>query len=253
MSSERLKRIHIIYGIFLSIAIVAAAVCLMAACVGIYRSGEQPFSREAVALAFGIISVPVYLCLGLIVLGFLLDLAFGKDDQKQKTVLQYSMIHKKLLAKADLVGCNEQIRSAIVTQQKSRILHRTVTVGLLAAGSIVFLCYALKPGSFHPSQINDSMIRAMYVLLPCMAAPFAYGIFAAFHARASLRKEIALLKLAPKLAEQVQPRKESRMLLPRLVLLAVGVGILLFGLFTGGTADVLTKAINICTECVGLG
>ena len=39
----------------------------------------------------------------------------------------------------------------------------------------------------------------------------------------------------------------------RFALLFIGVGILIYGYFAGGTADVLTKAINICTECIGLG
>ena len=39
----------------------------------------------------------------------------------------------------------------------------------------------------------------------------------------------------------------------RLALLCVGIGILVYGFFAGGTADVMTKAVNICTECVGLG
>ena len=37
------------------------------------------------------------------------------------------------------------------------------------------------------------------------------------------------------------------------MILAVAVSILIYGYMNGGTADVLTKAINICTECVGLG
>ena len=39
----------------------------------------------------------------------------------------------------------------------------------------------------------------------------------------------------------------------RWVILAVAVVFLIWGYCIGGTADVLTKAINICTECVGLG
>ncbi|MBR4862977.1 MAG: thioredoxin [Oscillospiraceae bacterium] len=39
----------------------------------------------------------------------------------------------------------------------------------------------------------------------------------------------------------------------RYALLVVAVSILVYGYFAGGTNDVLTKAINICTECVGLG
>ncbi|MBQ7330725.1 MAG: thioredoxin [Oscillospiraceae bacterium] len=39
----------------------------------------------------------------------------------------------------------------------------------------------------------------------------------------------------------------------RVALLVIGIGVLMYGFLSGGTADVLTKAINICTECVGLG
>ncbi|MBQ9859332.1 MAG: thioredoxin [Clostridia bacterium] len=39
----------------------------------------------------------------------------------------------------------------------------------------------------------------------------------------------------------------------RLALLAVGLFLLIYGFATGGIADVLTKAVNICTECIGLG
>ncbi|MBR6593976.1 MAG: thioredoxin [Clostridia bacterium] len=39
----------------------------------------------------------------------------------------------------------------------------------------------------------------------------------------------------------------------RLALLVIGAVLLTVGICMGGMADVLTKAINICTECVGLG
>lgn len=39
----------------------------------------------------------------------------------------------------------------------------------------------------------------------------------------------------------------------RISLVVLGLGLLITGAVTGGMADVLAKAINICTECVGLG
>lgn len=39
----------------------------------------------------------------------------------------------------------------------------------------------------------------------------------------------------------------------RISLAVIGLGLLITGAVTGGMADVLAKAINICTECVGLG
>ena len=47
--------------------------------------------------------------------------------------------------------------------------------------------------------------------------------------------------------------KDHKLLYLRLALLGVGIVIFAYGFFAGGTADVMTKAVNICTECVGLG
>ncbi|MBE6586468.1 MAG: thioredoxin [Ruminococcaceae bacterium] len=37
------------------------------------------------------------------------------------------------------------------------------------------------------------------------------------------------------------------------VILVVGLAFVVLGVLNGGMADVLGKAIRICTECIGLG
>ena len=93
MTKEKMKQIHLIYSIVLSVMLCIAGICLMVACVGTYRSGDQPFSRQSVAAAFSPIAVPVLLCLGLIIIGFLLDLFLPKNGKKssqkqEKTALR---------------------------------------------------------------------------------------------------------------------------------------------------------------------
>ncbi|MBO4940102.1 MAG: thioredoxin [Clostridia bacterium] len=39
----------------------------------------------------------------------------------------------------------------------------------------------------------------------------------------------------------------------RIALAAVGVVLVVVGIFNGGMADVLEKAVQICTQCIGLG
>lgn len=39
----------------------------------------------------------------------------------------------------------------------------------------------------------------------------------------------------------------------RISVLFIAVALVIYGFATGGYVDVLTKAINICTECIGLG
>jgi hypothetical protein len=39
----------------------------------------------------------------------------------------------------------------------------------------------------------------------------------------------------------------------RTVLLIAAIGLIIAGLFNAGARDVFSKAVRICTECVGLG
>ncbi|MBQ7139309.1 MAG: thioredoxin [Clostridia bacterium] len=39
----------------------------------------------------------------------------------------------------------------------------------------------------------------------------------------------------------------------RLLILCAAIVFILLGVMNGGAYDVLVKAINICTECIGLG
>ena len=40
---------------------------------------------------------------------------------------------------------------------------------------------------------------------------------------------------------------------PRLLLLAVSAALILYGILNGSMQDMFVKAVNICTECIGLG
>lgn len=139
------KRIHLLYSIVLTVMLLITGICLCVACMGIYLSGEQPFSREAVTAAFRYISVPVYLCIALAVGGLILD-----------TVL--------------------------------------------------------------PAEVKIQRGRK---------------------------------KVDPSPADPA--KKGHKLLYLRLALLGVSIAIFAYGFFAGGTSDVMTKAVNICTECVGLG
>ena len=39
----------------------------------------------------------------------------------------------------------------------------------------------------------------------------------------------------------------------KLIIVVAAIAAIILGAFMGGFADVLTKAVNICTECIGLG
>lgn len=50
------------------------------------------------------------------------------------------------------------------------------------------------------------------------------------------------------------PKDQKKLLRAiRIGAVVIAIGLLIYGFLTGGTADVETKAKNICTECIGLG
>ena len=256
MTNQRAMQFRRIYGIALSVMLAIAGLCLMAACYNIYHTGDGTFSREIVAAAFGEIAIPVYLCLAMVVVGFVLDWLLPAGKEKVNIIKNYNLVLERLHSKTDLTLCDTALQAQVAKEQKSWKLHKRISLILLVLGSLVFLYYGANGENFHQREITDSLIQAMYLLIPCMAVPFGYGVFAAHHRRNSMLREIQLLQQAganrsPAPAAAVRSGKAVSVV--RWVLLFVAVVILVYGYFAGGTADVLTKAINICTECVGLG
>lgn len=260
MSNKTSKHIHLIYSIVLSILLIVAGICLMVACVGIYNAGAKPFSPEAVAAAFSGIAVPVYLCLALILGGFILDGFLPGSKKKPALQKQHKAILNRLYDKADMRYAPPHIQAEIKTMQNRRKLFKGISLGLLGLGTVIFLIYGLNSSNFHQSEINSSMVKAMQIFIPCLAVPFGYGVFTAYYERKTLVREAELVKQvlagggkAEAPAQKAKKSCEKTLLIARCCLLAVGVAILVYGFVSGGTKDVLTKAINICTECVGLG
>lgn len=259
MTKENIVRIHRIYGILLSISIILAGVCLIAGCLSIYFTGDRTYSREIVAETFSSIAIPIYLCLTLTIGSFIWELLQPSKAPVHQNMKPFAFVLIRLYTKKDLSKCDDALLASINKERKSRKLHTIIRTVFICISSITFLSYALNGNHFHQSEINTSMIHAMWILLPCMAVPFIYAVFTAYHNNKSLQREIELVKQIPVAFEKQENDNsspistEKRENIVRYTLLLVGVVVLIYGFISGGTIDVLTKAINICTECIGLG
>lgn len=241
-----------LFGVVLSISVLLAGVCLMAGCVTVYLS-EGSYSRQAVSDVFPLIALPVCLCLALAVAGFVWEWVSPVATQKAKPPKAYEEMRRRLLKKKDLTDSNP----AIGAEQTRRKRLAAIRLALVCGGIGVFLCYALQGAHFHTTDINGSVIRAMWVALPCFGVPAGFAVYAAVLGERSLRREIDLLRSLPNAAtpgdDTPVKTRATALRVVRLLLLAVAVGALLYGWLAGGTVAVLAKAVNICTECIGLG
>ncbi len=253
MTEHAAARIRRICAYATTAALTAAGLCLIVQCQRIYRSGE--FTPELVAAYFAPIALPVWLSVILSAVGLLAELLLPVENTRLVSQRCQRWSLSRIQRRADLSAAEEPLLSQIEASRKTRRRDYLIAVtGCLIFG-VLFLTYAVNPRHYHTSQINSSMLRAMTVLLPYLAAVFSLCLWAVLRENRSMDKEIGLWKQLPVLSpapdRAVQPPRKLWSVKTAVVCCALAL--LLYGWFTGGTEDVLTKAVNICTECVGLG
>ncbi len=263
MSNNIRKRIHLFYNIALSAVIVITGARFIVACRGIYTAGKeaggQIYSRAAVAEAFAPMALCTYLCLALVIGGFILHFVLPVQAKKNVPEKNRRLILQRLQSKTDLNQCDPELQRRITRQQNLRLLHMIISAVLFVIASAAFLAYVCRPDIWPSiSEVTATMAESAFALLISMAIPTGYSIFTAYFCRSSLDKEIELMRTAAKQAPResipVTSAKNPQILLAvRYFILGLAVAFVIAGYSMGGVADVIGKAAKICTECVGLG
>lgn len=263
MTDTTKKRVHQFYGILVSVACVFAGICFIAACLNIYFGGQeaglsQLYTRQIVAENFTKIAGPVYTCLVLVLGGLVLNLALPLEKPRQKPEKNLPLILARLQEKTDLSSCSQAQKAAVSKEQTLRKNWVLCSGILLLGGFTIFLIHACNPGNWGTNS-TPSMVKAMETMFSFLATPCVFAILAAYHIRKSLAREIDLMKQIsaqfPKKAEKAEVKSSGRngIVIARMAILVIGILLVVLGACNEGTADILTKAVNICTECVGLG
>lgn len=332
MTQEKIKRIHLIYSIVMSVLIAVVGICFIVSCILIYHSGDRPFTRESVAAYFANIAIPVYICIAAVVGGFLLEQILPVEPKRLKGEVSQSTVLARLCRRLDLSACGYDLRNEIERQRRIRVIIKTVCTVLCVACAIPVMIYLLTPGNFTVEALNHDAFSAMLFsvcfFLDGVTICFACSILE----RISLQREIELVKFAMANGAMKNPENEdasdwSRWGKPlvqalstviailatvvfavsvlsinglvtaedvvtvtsiciigfllfvgalvlyfyffshrtdidwnkwllwgvRAVIAVIAVVFIIVGIVNGGMADVLYKAIRICTECIGLG
>ncbi len=267
MSQKNINRIHRIYGIVCGAVAVVAGLCFAISARQIYEAGlaqnAQPYTYETIGAAFSRIAIPVYLCLALVIGGIVLNILWPQPRKKVPAEKNLPLILARLQAKTDLEQCDAQLRSDITRQQNGRSLRRSLCIGLFALSTVLFVTYACNGRNWADISIqggvNQSMLKAFFAMVLCLLPTAGFGIYTAYACKRSLSREIELMRQANAAAPLSEPRaipcknRERAIVITRYAILTFALCIMVYGLMTGGTADVLAKAAAICTECVGLG
>ena len=240
--------------------VLAAAVLLFAAlligqCASIYRAGTSAgnltdagvrihdiYSREIVAERFGRIAWSFWLLLAALIAALMLR---RPEKEALAAPVGYQLAMRlKRVGKTPAMRA-EEIKRAIVTA--------LIGIGCVICAALT-LRLLLEKGRFDSTDLETVVPRLVGDVLPWTALAIAFLMTGAQLRHISLKKEIELSKDAPKRdVEPVKPAKSTVKNVARAALLAAAAALIVAGICNGGMFDVLVKAINICTECIGLG
>lgn len=252
-----MKKIHLIYGCIATVLIVALGIALMASCLDIYRSApSQPYSAQAVAQRFQKITVLVYAVIVAVAGGIVLNLALPLDKPRIKARRDELESMNRLKAKAgDSDGCGCSARK----EQTYRKICKKITAGLCILLAIYPAIYYSDWSHFPIQDLNTNIIKAVTVALVPAAIGLTLCFVCSLLCSKSIARETAIYKsaIAAKKSVASAPQAGTRngkgLLIARCAVLAAALCFIVLGMFNGGVEDVLTKAIAICTECIGLG
>ena len=168
-------------------------------------------------------------------------------------------------------GEGEEYEAAAKAYRKLKTARYIVwgcALAVTLASAIASLCDLLNTAHFKGENITGEVFRMVKNVLPWVAVAFAVLIAATVVSGVLARKQFEELKKLIKFGNGIPQEKSEPQAIAKLknvaasdltlwivrgVVFAVAVTFIFLGIFNGGARDVMIKAVNICTECIGLG
>ena len=261
----RLEKVKLLLSLLLSLFLIATAAWFIVSGISIYISGgDTPYSRETVASHLKRVAPISLITLALLISAGVISL-FTKEPRRKsipirkKTLLS---LFKRRLAENSL---SEKYLAAVRTEEKRRLITLLSSLALSLVFSAVALIFVLNPARYSLTDINTDIAYSVVIASASTVLIFAICFSASYFLDLSYSRELEATKEEIKSAKEngtlIDAKElgerakdgERTVLLVRIAVLAVAVAFIIAGVFNGGMADVLGKAVRICTECIGLG
>ncbi len=263
MSNKTKKIVYLIYGILLSVLLIVSGILLIVSCYNIYQLGNRPFTPDSISAAFEKIQIILYVAVGAVAVGGCIKIFMPLDENSFKSKLDPRVTLDRLISKYDLSACEKEDVAPVKKAKTLCLVLKAAACTLCALLSLPALIVVCLPASYT-ADYNQSIINLCYLIIPCFLACALIASAYVYVENLLLNKQIKTIKalIAEGKAEKLEKngcseckcRKERYSILStRVIVIAVAVIFIILGIFNGGMADVLSKAINICTECIGLG
>ena len=254
-----------IYLILQAVLCVLLVFLLSASAMTIYREGaarkaehplEPVYTREIVEEKAAPIAPLFFVSIGLLAAGLVLGI---KDENANKAVEDPEIKRNSIAAR--VVKPSDAMRRA-QREQKRWLLTGW---GAFTLCMLPILFYIIDPAHFPQEDLEGMFLNLALVIFPwAIVGLGALAVCFWMREKYILREtEAAQERLKEEKEAGIRPETKAASLPKSIVkksigalqtmLIIIAIGFIIAGVSSGSARDVLYKAINICTECVGLG
>ena len=280
---NKAKLVRRYFGMFLSLLTVAVGILFIVQACGIYAAAgykQGGYSRETVGIRLLYICAPFFVWIAAIIAGHVLSKVYPYTP-KQSPVNNNALVLKRLTPQIP-EGIGSGYSANLKTVKSERTLRFVVT-GILFVILLVCLIissiYLFNKSNFVGIPANDAMFKMFKVIGQCLLLSLLCSVAAVALTKFSIRMELNAVKSliangkgSPVRTDMQNPvdkvinkiRAKTAVLTGKKasfiirisvvsVLGALAATFIILGIFNGGIYAVWYKAMQICTECIGLG
>lgn len=269
-------KISLSYGIVIAAITVLTGLLFIFECADIYYSGIESggdiFSYEIVGQRMKLLLIPTVIWVVSIIVGYTISTIIPRTNFEKKRRTDKSASVKLLKSKLPICTNEEYIQEhkKLRKIEISRIVVWSVCSAFALASSISSIVYLTNLSHFIGLDVNNEILTMLRHVLPWIIVAFVLCIGAVIFECVIASKELSIVKSLYVLGQDGTTKAETKVKsvlgkigvffnskifihVVRLVVISLAIIFIVLGVINGGKDDVLMKAINICTECIGLG
>lgn len=280
MQEKTCKTVRLCYGIALSLMTAVTGALFIWQTLDIYLSGgSRPFTREIVLERLNRIAPAFWIWVVMVAVGFIIWEVFAvsckraplKDDCYALRRLKKRVPQK--VGESGLASLKAVKRGELIN-----LIVKLCAAALCLAGVAYGIAYLATASNFPKTDVNGEMLNMAAHLAPCVFAALLILCGVTLYLSISAKKQLPHVKqiIASAKADEKNgveavyvtgntavadlygrwkalSNHKYFILGVRIAIAVFAVTFIILGIVNGNMRAILIKAINICTECIGLG
>lgn len=280
MQEKTCKTVRLCYGIALSLMTLITGALFIWQTLDIYLSGgNRPFTAEIVSERLTRISPAFWIWVVMVVVGFVLWEVFtvpAKRAPLKDDCYALRRLKKRVPQKVGESGLASL--KAVKRGELINLIVKLCAAALCLAGVAYGIAYLATASNFPKTDVNGEMLNMAAHLAPCVFAALLILCGVTLYLSISAKKQLPHVKqiIASAKADEKNgveavyvtgntavadlygrwkalSNHKYFILGVRIAIAVFAVTFIILGIVNGNMRAILIKAINICTECIGLG